>query len=135
MPGERAHASRSVLVVDDEPHIVLSIEFLLKQAGYHVRVAHDGDAAHRAVAEQPPDLILLDVMMPGRNGYEVCQSIRASPGGDRIKIIMLTAKSRDAEQEKGFAMGADAYVTKPFSTRDLVERVDRLLRADERRGP
>jgi DNA-binding response OmpR family regulator len=79
------------------------------------------------VAEQAPDLILLDVMMPGRNGYEVCQAIRAAPGGENIKIIMLTAKSRDVEQERGFAMGADAYVTKPFSTRDLVERVRRLL--------
>lgn len=128
MPGD--NATRSVLVVDDEPHIVLSIEFLLKQAGYEVRVARDGEAAHREVAERKPDLILLDVMMPGRNGYEVCQSIRATPGGDSIKIMMLTAKSRDAEQEKGLAMGADAYVTKPFSTRDLVERVHRLLRSE-----
>jgi DNA-binding response OmpR family regulator len=128
MPGD--NATRSVLVVDDEPHIVLSIEFLLKQAGYDVRVARDGEAAHRAVAEHKPDLILLDVMMPGRNGYEVCQSIRATPGGDSIKIVMLTAKSRDAEQEKGLAMGADAYVTKPFSTRDLVERVHRLLQVE-----
>ena len=131
MPGD--NAARSVLVVDDEPHIVLSIEFLLKQAGYDVRVAHDGEAAHRAVAEHKPDLILLDVMMPGRNGYEVCQSIRAAPGGDTIKIVMLTAKSRGAEQEKGLAMGADAYVTKPFSTRDLVDRVNRLLREQGRR--
>lgn len=118
---------RSILVVDDERNIVLSIEFLLRQAGYNVRVAYDGDAARKAVAEQAPDLILLDVMMPGRNGYEVCQAIRAAPGGENIKIIMLTAKSRDVEQERGFAMGADAYVTKPFSTRDLVERVRRLL--------
>ena len=129
MPGDNAPASRSILVVDDEPHIVLSIEFLLKQAGYDVRVARDGDAAHRAVAEHKPDLILLDVMMPGRSGYEVCQGIRATPGGDTIKIIMLSAKSRDVEQDKGFAVGADAYVTKPFSTRELVERVDRLLRS------
>lgn len=127
MPGDNASAQRSILVVDDEPHIVVSIEFLLKQAGYAVRVAHDGDAAHKAVAEQRPDLILLDVMMPGRSGYEVCQAIRAAPGGEAIKIIMLSAKSRDVEQEKGLAVGADAYVTKPFSTRDLVERVDRLL--------
>jgi DNA-binding response OmpR family regulator len=118
---------RSVLVVDDERNIVLSIEFLLRQAGYDVRVAYDGDAAHKAVAEHAPDLILLDVMMPGRNGYEVCQAIRAAPGGENIKIIMLTAKSRDVEQERGFAMGANAYVTKPFSTRDLVDRVRRLL--------
>jgi DNA-binding response OmpR family regulator len=133
MPGDNAPAQRSILVVDDEPHIVLSIEFLLKQAGYAVRIARDGEAAHRAVAEQRPDLILLDVMMPGRSGYEVCQAIRATPGGDRIKIIMLSAKSRDVEQEKGLAVGADAYVTKPFSTRDLVARVDRLLRIEKQR--
>jgi DNA-binding response OmpR family regulator len=133
MPGETAPASRSILVVDDEPHIVLSIEFLLKQAGYDVRVAHDGDAAHRAVAEHKPDLILLDVMMPGRSGYEVCQAIRATPGGDTIKIIMLSAKSRDVEQEKGLAVGADASAIKPFSTRDLAERVSRLLRSAEQR--
>ncbi len=118
---------RSILVVDDEPNIVLSIEFLLKQAGYDVRVARDGEAALRAVAEKAPDLVVLDVMLPGRNGYDVCQTIRREPGGREIKIIMLTAKSRDIEQEKGLAMGADEYITKPFSTRELVERVKRLL--------
>lgn len=118
---------RSILVVDDEPNIVLSIEFLLKQAGFDVRVARDGDAALAAVKDHMPDLILLDVMMPGRNGYDVCQTIRAQPGGKGTKIIMLTARSRDIEQEKGLAMGADEYVTKPFSTRELVERVKRLL--------
>jgi DNA-binding response OmpR family regulator len=118
---------RSILVADDEPNIVLSIEFLLIQAGYDVRVARDGDAALAAVAERAPDLILLDVMMPGRNGYEVCQTIRGMPGGKDIKIIMLTARSRDIEQEKGLAMGADEYVTKPFSTRELVARVKEML--------
>jgi DNA-binding response OmpR family regulator len=118
---------RSILVVDDEPNIVLSIEFLLKQAGYDVRVARDGDAALKAVDERMPDLILLDVMMPGRNGYDVCQKIRGRAGGKDTKIVMLTARSRDIEQEKGLAMGADEYVTKPFSTRELVERVKRLL--------
>jgi DNA-binding response OmpR family regulator len=117
---------RSVLVVDDEPNIVLSIEFLLRQAGYEVRTARDGHAALQAVAERAPDLILLDVMLPGRNGYEVCQSIRESGRSD-MKIIMLTAKSRDAEQEKGLALGADEYVTKPFSTTDLMDRVRRML--------
>jgi len=121
---------RSVLVVDDEPNIVLSIEFLLKQAGFEVRVARDGEAALRAVEEAPPDLVLLDVMMPGRNGYEVCQAIRSRPGGQAIKIIMLTARSRDVEREKGLALGADEYVIKPFSTRELVDRVKRLLGAD-----
>ncbi|MBI1776308.1 MAG: response regulator [Proteobacteria bacterium] len=121
---------RSILVVDDEPSIVLSIEFLLRQAGYDVRVARDGNAALQAVSERAPDLILLDVMLPGRNGYEVCQTIRAAADGKKIKIIMLTAKSRDVEQEKGLALGADEYVTKPFSTQGLVDRVKRMLGPD-----
>lgn len=117
----------SVLIVDDEPNIVLSLEFLMRQAGYDVRVARDGDAALAAVAESVPDLVLLDVMMPGRDGYEVCQSIRANPACARTRIVMLTARSRDVEREKGIALGADEYVTKPFSTRALVERVREML--------
>jgi DNA-binding response OmpR family regulator len=118
---------KSVLVVDDEPNIVLSLEFLMRQSGFDVRVARDGDAALAAVEERVPDLILLDVMMPGRDGYEVCQTIRANPAWRKVRIIMLTAKSREVEQEKGLALGADDYVTKPFSTRDLVERVKLML--------
>jgi two-component system, OmpR family, alkaline phosphatase synthesis response regulator PhoP len=121
----------SVLLVDDEPNIVLSLEFLMKQAGYDVRIARDGDAALQAVSDRTPDLILLDVMTPGRDGYEVCQTIRANPAWRDIKIVMLTAKSREVEREKGLALGADDYITKPFSTRELVDRVKRLL-ADER---
>lgn len=117
----------SVLVVDDEPNIVLSLEFLMRQAGFDVRIARDGDAALAAVAERTPDLVLLDLMIPGRDGYEVCQAIRANPGCAGTKIVMLTARSREVEREKGLALGADDYVTKPFSTRDLVERVRRLL--------
>jgi DNA-binding response OmpR family regulator len=120
----------SVLVVDDEPNIVLSLEFLMRQAGYDVRVARDGDAALAAIAAHPPDLVLLDVMMPGRDGYAVCQAIRADPACARTKVIMLTARSREVEREKGIAMGADDYVTKPFSTRTLVDRVRAMLAAD-----
>ena len=117
----------SVLIVDDEPNIVLSLEFLMRQAGYDVRVARDGDAALAAVAERVPDLVLLDVMMPGRDGYEVCQAIRANPACARTRIVMLTARSREIEREKGIALGADDYVTKPFSTRALVDRVRDML--------
>lgn len=119
--------ARSVLVVDDEPNIVLSLEFLMKQVGYDVRVARDGEAALASVAENKPDLILLDVMMPKRDGYDVCQTIRANPDWKDIRIVMLTAKGRDVEREKGLALGADDYVTKPFSTRDVVERVRQYL--------
>lgn len=117
----------SVLVVDDEPNIVLSLEFLLKQVGYEVRVARDGEQALESVAATPPGLVLLDVMMPKRDGYDVCQTIRANPDWVGIRIIMLTAKGRDVEREKGLALGADEYITKPFSTRDVVEKVRQFL--------
>lgn len=119
--------TRSVLVVDDESNIVLSLEFLMKQAGFDVRVARDGEAALSEVSKSPPDLILLDVMMPKRDGYDVCQTIRANPDWKNVRIIMLTAKGRDIEREKGLAMGADDYITKPFSTREVVERVKHYL--------
>ena len=120
-------ASRSILVVDDEPNIVLSLEFLFREAGYDVRVARDGEAALEAVKSDPPALILLDVMMPKRDGYDVCQTIRENPAWNDISIIMLTAKGRQIEKEKGLAMGADDYVTKPFSTREIVEKVKALI--------
>ncbi len=119
--------SRSVLVVDDEPNIVLSLEFIMKQAGFEVRVARDGDEALGAIEASPPDLVLLDVMMPKRDGYDVCQTIRANPAWKAIHIIMLTAKGRDIEREKGMALGADDYITKPFSTREVIARVEQFL--------
>jgi DNA-binding response OmpR family regulator len=121
--------SGSVLIADDEPNIVLSLEFLLKQAGFQVRVAGDGDAALAAVVAEVPDLLLLDIMLPKRDGYAVCQAIRANPAWSRVRIIMLTAKGREVERDKGLALGADAYITKPFSSRDLVEQVRRTLAA------
>jgi len=119
--------SASILVVDDEPNIVLSLEFLLKQAGFRVRTVSNGEAALAAIAEEPPDLLLLDVMIPGRDGYAVCQEIRSNPAWRDMRIIMLTAKGGDIQREKGLSLGADEYVTKPFSTRELVERVRRVL--------
>ncbi|MCC6135700.1 MAG: response regulator [Candidatus Contendobacter sp.] len=121
--------ANKILVVDDEPNIVLSLEFLMKQAGFQVRTASDGEAALTAVASEPPDLVLLDVMMPRKNGYEVCQAIRANPDWKEVRIIMLTAKGREVEREKGLALGADDYITKPFSTQEVVERVRELLTA------
>lgn len=119
----------SVLVVDDEPNIVLSLEFLLKQVGYDVRVARDGEQALASMAEAKPGLVLLDVMMPKRDGYDVCQTIRANPDWADVRIIMLTAKGREVERQKGLALGADEYITKPFSTRDVVEKVRSFLGA------
>lgn len=123
--------SHSVLVVDDEPNIVMSLEFLMEQAGFEVRVAADGEAAIKAMEDKLPDLVLLDVMMPKRDGYDLCQMIRAKPEWKEVRIIMLTAKGREVEREKGMALGADDYVTKPFSTRELVERVKTFLEGRE----
>jgi DNA-binding response OmpR family regulator len=117
----------TVLVVDDEPNIVLSLKFLMDQAGFDVRVARDGEEALRAIEEQPPDLVLLDVMMPKKDGYDVCQTVRQNPAWENVRIIMLTAKGREVEREKGIALGADDYITKPFSTREVVERVRQVL--------
>jgi DNA-binding response OmpR family regulator len=118
---------KKVLIADDEPNIVAAIEFLLKQRGYDVYTAGDGGEALRVVERVVPDLVVLDVMMPQRSGYEVCQTIRKRAEWRHIKVLMLSAKGRDAEVVKAVAMGADLYVTKPFSTRELMARVDGLL--------
>ncbi len=119
--------TKRVLIADDEPNIVISLEFLMQQAGYEVRTAANGEAALQAAHEFHPHLMLLDVMMPVKNGYEVCQSVRESPELKAVKVVMLTAKGRELEVAKGLAIGADAYVTKPFATRELLETVKRLL--------
>ena len=127
MGGATTEPAASVLIADDDPNIVLSLEFLMRRAGYRVRVARDGEAVLAAVAEEPPDLLLLDVMMPKRSGYDVCQTLRADPALNRVRIVMLTAKGRDVERTKGLALGADDYITKPFSTREVVARIREIL--------
>ena len=119
--------TKKILIVDDEPNIVISLEFLMKKEGFAVAVASDGEEALAKVASFEPDLILLDVMMPKKSGFEVCEALRADPAKAGLLIVMLTAKGRDTEVAKGLAMGADAYVTKPFSTKDLVARVKTML--------
>jgi DNA-binding response OmpR family regulator len=119
--------AKKVLVVDDEPNIVLSVEFLMRRAGYEVVTAADGQAALEQLAAEHPDLMILDVMMPRKNGFEVCAEVRADPAFSNLPILMLTAKGREAEMKKGLSLGADAYITKPFSTHDLVEQVNALL--------
>ncbi len=119
--------SRKVLIVDDEPNIVLSLEFLMEEAGYDVRSVTDGQQALDAVREDVPDLILLDIMLPKLDGYEICREIRANPRCKNVRVIMLTAKGREVDQEKGLAFGADEYITKPFSTREVVEKVKQIL--------
>jgi DNA-binding response OmpR family regulator len=125
--GDPAMAKR-VLVVDDEPNIVMSLRFLMEREGFEVEVASSGQEAVAALDRAPADLVLLDVMMPELDGFEVCQRIRSQPAWRATKIVMLTAKGRAVERDKGLALGADAYVTKPFSTRDLVAKVKQMLR-------
>jgi len=116
-----------VLVVDDEPNIVLSLEFLMQQAGFEVETAEDGATALAKVEAAPPDLILLDISLPGISGFDVLEQLRQEPLYAKLPIIMLTAHGREVEKEKGLALGADDYVTKPFSTQALVEKVQALL--------
>lgn len=120
-------AGQRILVVDDEPNIVLSLEVLLRREGFIVEVARDGAAALEALDGPPPDLLLLDVMMPAFDGFEVCERIRARGDWSGTRIVMLTARGREAERARAMALGADAYVTKPFSTRDLVVRLHAML--------
>jgi DNA-binding response OmpR family regulator len=118
---------KHVLIADDEANIVISLEFLMKREGHRVSIARDGEAALAAIRAERPDLVLLDVMMPGKSGFEVCQAVRADEALAGVKIVLLTAKGRDTDVAKGTALGADAYVTKPFSTKELAARVRELL--------
>jgi DNA-binding response OmpR family regulator len=122
-----AKAKRKVLIADDEPNIVMALEFLLKRNGYEVRTAANGDETLAQVESFQPDLVLMDIMMPLKSGYEVCQRMRERPEWNHIKIVMLSAKGREAEVSKGMSLGADMYVTKPFSTQELIDTVNELL--------
>lgn len=122
--------SKTVLIADDEPNIVISLEFLLEQAGYQVLVAHDGQEALDAIRRQTPDLVLLDVMLPRLSGFDVCQKIRENPDWQDVRVVMLTAKGREVEVSKGLALGADAYITKPFSTQELLAEIAAQLGDD-----
>lgn len=116
-----------VLVVDDEPNIVLSIEFLMEQAGFEVTSAADGEQALEQVTTHTPDVVLLDISLPGISGFDVLEALRSRPATALLPVIMLTAHGREVEREKGFALGANAYITKPFSTQALVDQVQTVL--------
>ena len=118
---------KEILIVDDEPSIVIPIQFLMEQQGYSVLVAENGEDALDAIYKYKPDLILLDIMLPRIDGYEVCEIVRLNPDYRNIKIIFLTAKGREVEIAKGLALGANAYITKPFSNTELVAKVKSLL--------
>ena len=126
--------SKKVLIADDEPNIVTSLEYLMGKRGYEVKVARNGEEALALVASFLPDLVLLDVMMPRKSGYEVCQQIREHKDWQHIKVVMLSAKGREAEVNKGLSLGADIYVTKPFSNQELIDKIDELLGAGANPG-
>lgn len=121
--------SQKILIADDEPNILISLEFLMKREGYEVVVARDGQEAIDAILRERPALVLLDVMMPVKTGFDVCHEVRAHESVRDTLIVMLTAKGRDTDVAKGLALGANAYMTKPFSTRELVQKVRELLAA------
>jgi two-component system, OmpR family, alkaline phosphatase synthesis response regulator PhoP len=118
---------KEILIVDDEPSIVVPIQFLMEQQGYSVVIAENGHDALDMIYQYTPDLVLLDIMLPGIDGYEVCEIVRLNPKLRGIKIIFLTAKGREVEIAKGLALGADAYITKPFSNAELVAKVKMVL--------
>lgn len=118
---------KTVLIVDDDPGILLSLDFLMNKAGYTVLIARDGAEALQLVAEHQPDAVLLDIMMPGVDGYEVCRQIKNNPVWSHAKVIMLSAKSRESDIQKAHELGADQYITKPFSTKDLLAEVNKQL--------
>jgi DNA-binding response OmpR family regulator len=122
---------KKVLVVDDEPNIIVPLQFLMEQNGYDVIVAATGEAAMEAIAAERPDLILLDIMLPGIDGYQVCQTIRSNPQWRKIKVVFISAMGRDVDVAKGLALAADAYITKPFAIADVVEKVNLLLQSED----
>lgn len=118
---------KQILIVDDEPSIIVPLQFLMEQNGYEVAVAFSGEEAMETIAENPPDLILLDIMLPIIDGFEVCQRVRENPAWNHIRIVLLTAMGSDANVAKGLALGADAYITKPFSNSEVVAKVNELV--------
>lgn len=125
--GQLSHAR--ILIVDDEPSIVAPLKFLMEQQGHDVQVVTSGSGVIGAMETARPDLVLLDVMLPERSGYEICEEIRGRAEWDIVQIIMLTVKSREVDVEKGRTLGADAYITKPFGIHEVLDTVERLLRS------
>ena len=119
--------TQKILIVDDEPNIVVPLQFLMERNGYETVVAQSGEEALEAISKEKPDLVLLDIMLPGIDGFEVCEIVKLNPEWKHIKIIFLTAKGRDVDIAKGMVLGADEYIAKPFSNKQIVECVKKLL--------
>jgi DNA-binding response OmpR family regulator len=118
---------KKILVVDDDPYILMSLEFLMKKNGYDVMVARNGTEALDIVEKQLPDIVLLDIMMPDVDGYEICRHIKKTAKLKHTKVVFMSAKSKEADIQKGYDLGAALYITKPFSTRELVKQIKELL--------
>jgi DNA-binding response OmpR family regulator len=116
-----------ILIVDDEPNILLSLDFLMRRAGHSVFIARNGTEALELLSKHLPDLVLLDIMMPDVDGYQICSHIKQSTEHASCKVVFLSAKGKESEIKYGLDLGADAYMTKPFSTRNLMQKVDELL--------
>jgi DNA-binding response OmpR family regulator len=119
--------AKTILIVDDEPSILMTIQFLMTQQGYDVLTAERGEDALDLISRYKPHLVLLDIMLPGIDGYEVCEIIRLNPDYGKVKIVFLTAKGHETEIAEGLALGADAYITKPYSNVELLAKVKELL--------
>lgn len=119
--------AKRVLVCDDEPYIVESVSYVVKKAGFEVLAAEDGDAALELARRERPDLIFLDIMMPGPSGDEVCRRLKQDPATKGIYIVILTARGQEEDERRALAMGADEFMTKPFSPRKLRDRLERIL--------
>lgn len=122
-----AKNGKKILVVDDEPHVIKSLTFVLTKEGYDVSSAENGEDAMIKIRQSKPSLVFLDVMMPKKNGYEVCQEVKKDSGLRDIRVIMLTAKGQEADREKGLDVGADEFMTKPFSPMGIVDKVKELI--------
>ena len=118
-----------VVIADDEPNILLSLEFLMKKEGFQVFIARDGLEAYELIQQEKPDLLLLDIMMPGLDGYELCRLVKSRDELKHAKVIFLSAKSKAIDKQKGYDAGADLYLPKPFSTRELVAKANELTAA------
>ena len=118
---------KKILIVDDEPYITKVLEFILKKGLYEVHIARDGSTGLRMIRELHPDMVFLDIMMPEKDGFEICREIRMDPGFNDTYIILLTAKGQDIDREKGLSVGANEYLTKPFSPSRILEKVNSIL--------
>jgi DNA-binding response OmpR family regulator len=130
MPADRGgRVAQSILVAEDERNLVEALSFLMQRAGYEVHVARDGPTTVEMAKRLSPDLVLLDIMLPGFDGFDVVEAIKRDAGRNKPRIVMLTAKGHEKDRRKALELGVDDYVTKPFSNRDVVERVRVLLSA------